>query len=47
MEVDKINRIITLTKKGTEISKKTGKKIPVNKITKYKINDNPVSIVKI
>ena len=47
MKVDKINRIITLTKKGTDISKKTGKVIPVNKITKYKINDDPVSIVKI
>ena len=47
MKVDKINRIITLTKKGTDISEKTGKKIPVNKITKYKISDDPVSIVKI
>ena len=47
MKVDKINRIITLTKKGTEISEKTGKKIPVNKITKYKISDYPVSIEKI
>lgn len=47
MNVDKINRIITLTKKGTEFSEKTRKIIPVNKITKYKISGDPITIVKI
>lgn len=45
--VDKINKIITLTKKETRISKKTKQKIMINNIEKYKFDDYNYRYIKI
>lgn len=45
--VDKINKIITLTKKETRISKKTKQKIMTNNIEKYKFDDYNYRYIKI
>lgn len=47
IKIDKINKIITLTKKETEYSEKTKKQVQINKTTKYKISDNPGLIEQI
>ena len=45
--VDKINKIITLTKKESSISKKTKQKITINNIEKYKFDDYNYRCIKI
>lgn len=47
INIDKINKIITLTKKGTDKSEKTGKKIPINKIDKYRFDENYERYIKL
>lgn len=47
VSVDKVNKIITLTKKGTEISEKTNKKILINKIEKFRFDENYGKFIKI
>lgn len=47
IDLDKVKKTITLTKKGTEISEKTDLKVPVNKVEKYKFDEDYGTYIKI
>lgn len=47
VSIDKVNKIITLNKKGTEISEKTNQKISINKIEKFRFDENYGKFIKI